>query len=128
MRQQLVRALKPLDAISVENSVGPGTPDINYTTGWIECKWLRSWPKKAETVVRLGHPLMPDQIAWIKRRVAHNGAVWVMLQCKREWLLFYGLTAIAFLGHANYKDLCTVAYHYWPNGLNTDELIEILKE
>lgn len=128
MRQQLVKALKPLNAVSVENGVGPGTPDINYAEGWIECKWLRNWPKKAETIVRLGHPLMPDQIAWIKRRVAHGGTVWVMLQCKREWLLFYGLTAIAVLGHCYHKDLRAAAYNVWPNGLNVDELISTLKE
>jgi len=126
MRQRLVKALKPLNAVSVENAVGPGTPDINYTKGWIECKWLRSWPKKADTVVRLGHPLMPDQIAWIKRRMAHGRVVWVMLQCKQEWFLFSGLAAIHVLGSTCHKILCETTHRYWPNGLNVDELIDIL--
>jgi len=128
MRQQLVKALRPLDAVSVENGVGPGIPDINYAEGWIECKWLRNWPKRPDTIVRLSHPLMPNQKAWIARRVAHGGAVWVMLQCRREWLLFKGPVAIMSLGHFSHRDLCSMAYHYWPNGLNVDELISTLKE
>lgn len=128
MRQRLVGMLRPLDAVSIENSVGPGTPDINYIGGWIECKWLRSWPKRAETLVRLDHELMPSQKVWLQRRCSRGGVVWVMLQCRREWLLLESLTAVQLLGKATRKELCAAAYHHWNDGLNANELIELLND
>jgi hypothetical protein len=127
MRQTLIEALRPLDGVSVENPACPGTPDINYVEGWIECKWLRSWPKKADTPVRLEHPLKDNQRAWLRRRRIHKGRVWVLLQCKREWFLFYGEVAAEHLGYVCRAKLFLVAYKYWSHGLNTDELIEALR-
>lgn len=35
MRKRVVSALKTLHAVSVENGVGAGTPDVNYAGGWL---------------------------------------------------------------------------------------------
>jgi len=128
MRQRLVDALRPLDAFSVENRVGPGTPDINFIGGWMECKWLRSWPKQVATPVRLDHPLTSEQKAWLRRRWSRGQPTWVMLQANRtEWLLFDGITAVKYLGEATREELGRFAYRHWRQGLVAKELIAVLK-
>lgn len=127
MRKNLCNQLKKLDAQAVENRVGPGTPDINYIGGHIECKWLRAWPKRHGTVVKLQHPLLPSQKVWIRRRNRRGGKAWVMLQCKWEWLLFKGDVACDFLGKLTQGELVNRAYHYWERGLDADELIAIFE-
>jgi hypothetical protein len=126
MRRKLVDSLRVLDAVPVENRVGPGTPDVNYSEGWIECKWLRHWPRKFETPVALDHPLLPEQRAWLQRRRKRNGAAWVMLQCRREWFLFDGAIAAQYLGYVTRDELCKLATKWWPDGLNEMELVEVL--
>lgn len=87
MRARVVRALKPYDAVAVENPARPGTPDVNYVEGWLELKWLRAWPKKPDTPVRLEH-LTPQQDLWMSRRWRAGGCVHLLFQCKNTWLLF----------------------------------------
>lgn len=127
MRKTLVKALKPLDAIAVENSIGEGTPDVECIDNWLELKWLRAWPKRTGTPVRLDHPLLPGQKVWLKRRIRRGGRAWVVLQCRREWLLFKGDVAAEFLGNSTYAELIHFAHRVWQAGLNADELIEVLK-
>lgn len=122
MRQKVVKALKSLDAVSVETKLEDGIPDINYINGWIECKWLRRWPKRSTTVVRLDHPLMPHQQAWLRRRRNRGGRAWVLLQVGREWLLFDGATAGDVIGKSTRQELTQKAMAYWGNGLNPLEL------
>ncbi len=126
MRKALVKALKPLDAIAVENSVGPGTPDVECIEGWIECKWLRAWPKRPTTPVRLDHELLQDQKVWLRRRIRRGGDAWVMLQCRREWLLFRGNVAADYLGNSTREELYDHAEHIWTTGLDATEIVEAL--
>ena len=87
MRQRVIRALAPLDAISVENRAYPGTPDVNYVGGWLELKWLREWPKRAESPVVIGH-LTQQQKVWLFRRMNKQGNAYLVLQCKKQWLVY----------------------------------------
>jgi len=127
MRTKLVQVLSELDACAVENPAGPGTPDINFIGGWIECKWLRAWPKRPGTVVKLDHPLLPSQKVWINRRIRRGGKAWVMLQCGREWLLFKGDYAVKYLGKSTRRELYQWAHVHWEKGLSIDELIAIIE-
>lgn len=125
MRQRLVQSLRSLHAVSVENPVGPGTPDINYVGGWVECKWLRSWPKQAKTPVRLDHELTTQQRVWLRRRFTCGGVAWVILQCGREWLIFQGQVAADILGTSTREELYSFA-HKILTGLDGRELIKAL--
>lgn len=88
-RATLVRALKPLNAIPVENRVKSGTPDVNYRGGWIECKRLGRWPSGADTnPVRFPHPLLQTQKIWIAKRTAVGGTVFLCTQVGAEWFFF----------------------------------------
>ena len=128
MRTNLVDKLKKLDACSVENPAGPETPDVQYIGGFIELKWLRAWPKRPGTPVTLDHPLLASQKVWIKRRIRRGGAVWVLLQCGREWLLFRGDVAVEHLGTSTKAELYDLAHAAWYEGLDTNELILTLEE
>jgi len=127
MRTNLCDRLKKLDAVAVENPARPGTPDVNFIGGWIECKWLRAWPKRVGTPVKLDHPLLAGQKVWIRRRTRRGGRAWVMLQCGREWLLFRGDVACEYLGTATRAELYQHTRAHWTKGLDVDELTAIIE-
>jgi hypothetical protein len=127
MRKKLVRALRPLHAVSVENPALPGTPDVNYVEGWIELKWLRKWPVGEDTIVRIDHFTPQQRVFHIRRRQA-GGRCWFMLQCRREWLLLDGADAALNINTewCTKAHLIELAVHYWPQSLDQRELVECL--
>ena len=126
MRSRLVRALKPLHAIAVENPVLPGTPDINYRDGWVEAKWLRAWPRRPETVVPLEH-FTQQQRFWLRQRCRAGGAAWLILQCRNQWLVFRGSTAAKYLGHVPRAELESLAEIIFTN-LKDKDLLEWIRK
>ena len=124
-RQRVIRDLKSLNAIAVENPVLPGTPDVNYIEGWIELKWLRSWPVR-DGVVTIPH-FTPQQRVWHYRRRKAGGTAWFLLQCKREWLLLDGAVAAMHVNKSTRIELIGLSERYWPNGLDVLDLVERLR-
>lgn len=120
MRQRVIKALHGLDPMSVENPVNPGTPDVNYVDGWIELKWLRSWPEPNNPVT-IRH-FTRQQRVWLKRRHMRGGRAWLLLQVGHEWLLFDGETAADFVGTVTKSKLLEVCSRRWDDGLRDDEL------
>lgn len=100
MRQRVVKALKPLDAWSVENPCRPGTPDVNYIEGWIELKWCEKWPVRTVTPVRLPH-FTPQQKLHLRRRWHMGGNAYLLLQVDQDWFLLNGEEAAMIVGQAN---------------------------
>ncbi|RKZ20214.1 hypothetical protein DRQ50_00210 [bacterium] len=127
MRKAVTKMLKPLNAISVENPVLPGTPDVNYVEGWIELKWIRAWPKGEDTPVRIEH-YTPQQRVWALRRRRAGGRCWWLLRCRSEWLLLDGADAALVVNTegCNKTKLIEVAVKYWPKSIDQKELIECL--
>lgn len=123
MRRRVVEALRPLDAIAVENSVHPGTPDVNYVDGWIELKAVAAWPVRPETPLRIDHFTNVQRI-WLRRRAKSGGAAHVLLRVGKEWLLFSAEKAAANLGTATRADLYRVAARTWPRTPTNGELLE----
>lgn len=122
MRGSVTKGLKSLDATAVENRVGPGTPDVNCTRGWIELKWLKRWPSNAEkSAVKLDH-FTPQQRNWLRRRWVRGGNSFLLLQAGREWLLFDGLWASRWVGRVSRPELRKGCIGHWPNGMNYEEL------
>lgn len=127
MRQRIIAALKTFDAISVENSAYPGTPDVNYVEGWLELKWVRDWPVNGG-IVTIDH-FTPQQRVWLLRRQLAGGNVFLLLQvAQRTWMLFDGATAAEYVGRANRETLENVATKIWKEGLKDHELREFLHE
>jgi hypothetical protein len=121
MRGKVVRFLKKWDAISVENRVHPGTPDVNHVHGWVELKWRRSWPTKPETVVEIDH-FTTEQKVWLKRRWRRGGTVYLLLQVRREWLLFTAPMAAQFVGCSTRAELIENALEYTDQGMTEERL------
>ena len=126
-RSTVIKALKTLDAMAVENRVKPGTPDVEFIGGWIELKYLRAWPKNTDIVVRIRH-FTPQQRIWLKRRDRMGGQCWLLLQVGRQWLLFNGQTAAVFVGKVNRESLYKLALKVWRNGLNRKEFLTWLQK
>lgn len=102
-RKVLVKALNQAgqDATSVENPACPGTPDVQHIDGWLELKFLETWPKRKETTVRIEH-FSPQQRVWLlrrhmacKKRGTRHGQVFLLLYVAetKEHLLFDAETA-----------------------------------
>jgi hypothetical protein len=127
MRKKVVQALKPLHGIAVENPCLPGTPDVNYIEGWVELKWLRSWPKGADTVVRFDHYTVQQKVwAYMRRRA--GGQAWFLIQCGREWILLDGAVAAMHVNKATKAELISVATAYFDAGLQPDDLVQLLQQ
>ena len=112
MRSVVVKALKPLHAVSVENPVGPGTPDINYCEGWLELKALDAWPVRPDTVVRVPHFTQQQRILLTKRAAA-GGNVWLLLTVGRTWMLFEGVVAANHVGKVTKDELLELSSSCW---------------
>lgn len=125
MRQKLVKNLRKLgqDPIPVENSARPGTPDVNYVLGWAELKWLRNWPKKEETDVKIEH-YTPHQKLWLRNRWKAGGLAWLIVQCKREWFLFTAVAA-QHIGSVPRDSFYKLAWAHW-DGIDWQELCDCL--
>jgi hypothetical protein len=126
MRGKIIEVLKPLDAVSVENPVCPGTPDVNFADGMCELKWIRRWPVKPETPVLIEH-FTPQQRIWLMRRWNAGGNVWLLLSCQKSWLLFDGLTAQQKVGRVTRGELESCAHKVWTGGLEAGELVDIFR-
>lgn len=125
MRPRVIRALTPLDAKPIENLVGIGTPDVNHALGWIELKWLRHWPKRDSTIVRMKH-YKKEQKVWATRRINRGGLVHLLLQAENDWLLFDGKIAALWLGKLTREELFDVAEHSWRGDFNEKELLQCI--
>lgn len=128
LASQVMQALKPLDGLRVENPCHPGTPDVNYTGGWIELKQQDAWPKKAGTPLNLGHDLTREQRIWLTRREARGGVALVLIQVDRDYLLLFGGVAAIIVGEATQAQLKEAAIAVWTSAAEMKrELPECLR-
>lgn len=98
LNKRIRSALFGFDPRRVENAVGPGTPDINFTGGWIESKWLPAWPARAGSVVKVPK-YVPKQRGWHTKRRSAGGLVWVVIEIGSDVLVFDAQDAAPGLGH-----------------------------
>lgn len=124
MAGRVRKALRGFDPIRVENPAHPGTPDINYTQGWIELKWIRTKPK-TNGIVKIEH-FTPQQRVWLLRRQKANGKVWLLLKVSNYWFLFKGGIASEHVGRCHWGELFTHAHKVWYPKLVDEELRECL--
>jgi len=132
-RQKIIQILKPLNAVSVENLVGAGTPDVNYGgvyegvryEGWIELKWEKHWPKRGGPL-RVPH-YTTQQKVWARRRCHRGGACHLLLQVGRDWILLDGEVAATLpLGEKNREELMEAAIGVWNTPPERGSIIQCL--
>ena len=81
-----------LDPQRVEDVTSRGTPDVWYTVGAIEMKYLPAWPVRMNTPVRVSTLIdRPQQVAWLTRRWTKGGPAWLMLRVANQYFLFTGV-------------------------------------
>lgn len=97
LNDRVMGALKPWDPRRVENSVDPGSPDIEYIGGHIEDKHVRSWPLRAGTPLRVPH-YTAQQRGWHRRRRLAGGRVHVVIEVAGEVFVFDAAHAAEGLG------------------------------
>lgn len=124
MWKRVRKALKGLDPVRVENRVEAGTPDVWYTEGALELKWVRQPPKKGGVVI-IDHYTTQQQ-CWAIRRHHAGGKVFVLLKISDEWLLFKGESAPEFLGKVDLITLREKAIGKWKKQLIDQELRNLL--
>lgn len=126
LRKRVIRALKPLHAVAVENGVGPGTPDVNFVEGWIELKQVDEWPRRGGPL-RLEHYTQQQRI-WHRQRSAKGGNIFVLLQVGQELFLFDGPTAARYLGIGTRRVLIDASMMFWPRWPGDDEFRDYILE
>ncbi len=128
MRKRVVRALQALDAVSIENGCGVGTPDINFIDGWMELKSVDCWPAHADTPVKIDH-YTPEQQIWLNRRAKMGGRTYLLVKVGADWLLYRGSRNSIFLvGNACRADMLNWACAKWMGGLDDKELLYFLQD
>lgn len=127
MRAKVIEALRSLDAISVENAVMPGTPDVEFIGGWVELKYVPTWPKRVGTALAVPH-FTPIQRAWLRRRIRRGGKAWLLLRVDRDWMLFRGDVAADILGQSSKDELLVQAEIAWSEPPSNDELLKALRQ
>lgn len=126
-RPSVLAALRPLDAVFVENVMGSGMPDINYVEGWLELKWLKAWPVRPGTVVKLPE-FTPQQRIFLLNRCRAGGSARFLLRVGKEWILLPGIWSALRLGKTATKaEILAAAERYWPVRLIGAELVEHLR-
>lgn len=127
MRARVTHALRTLHAMAVENSVQPGTPDVEYIGGWIELKSLDAWPKRADTAVAVSH-FNQFQRLWLRRRSKMGGRAHLVLRVGTEWLVLEGGVAADIVGVATKGELLASAVFHWEKTPSEEQLLAAFRD
>lgn len=115
-----------------EDAFSEGIPDVSFDmpgirgSGWIELKYLETFPKREKTIVRIPHYTNMQRL-WIKYHGRINCRTFLFVQVGREYFLFDWHTASDYVGRS-YRQLDFRAEaFYWKNHIDFDKLKKILK-
>jgi len=99
----------------IESCTGNGVPDvacaIKSAHHWIEVKYLKEWPKRETTLVKL--PLRPEQKLWIATRGELSGNVWVFIRIEDDFFLLTWKEAIQACNGWTRDEWKVMAYGSW---------------
>ena len=81
----LLRSSLDLKMYRIENKVIKGMPDVHFikegNSGWIELKFMRSWPKK-----RMPTGLKLNQVMWLDEYAKNGGRCWILIRIGRDFI------------------------------------------
>ena len=118
------------DIMRVENSVCPGTPDVNMCymgqEAWIELKVAKR-PKRATSIVRVDH-FTDEQRLWLFNRHKAHGRAYLLLQLEDTYYRFTGDVAALLVGKCNEERLSAAcAYESQSLSLMSNNIIAALR-
>jgi len=102
----------------IEDMLKAGIPDVSYAVpnhqGWIELKYMKEFPKKNTTKVRIYH-WTPIQKAWMRKRGRVNPNVWLLVMVDEEIFLF-SYKQLIFIEEWTAAEWRAKAAGYWYKG------------
>ena len=121
----LIRNNLPLKMYRVENKVMKGMPDVHYidkqgNSGWIELKFLDSWPKK---VLSIG--LRMNQSLWLTSYARNKGSCWVLLKVGRDYTALMKGKDADKLFRPSKKEFFNVVHWSKKGNLSKDDWLEL---
>ena len=123
MWQYLQPKLKVLHPIRIENVLSyRGIPDVNYAFGWIELKYIKDYPKRPTTPVRIRH-YTSLQKNFLCRRLRMGENMFVLLRVKNDWFLFADEYSFSILGEMTKSKMIERAALYCENRLDIERLL-----
>ena len=116
----------------IENMVGAGIPDVTYcckgTDGWLELKYMKNWPKRESTLIKVG--LEDSQYAWMRRRLRNRSKnIFVFVQVGKEYTLIpiIDIKTLELIYRGFTEDQWEdIKYYWWNNSLNIKEFMEAI--
>lgn len=119
VRQKVLRDLEG-KAIPVENPVFPGTPDIWSIWGWIELKYVQTWPKRSN--LNIEH-FTPQQ-----KHFLHRFGGFVFIRVEDDYLLFNGHDVLEdqLQGGMTKDQLIKLAFYHWTKKIPSGQLEAML--
>lgn len=116
-------------ASRIESSAGNGIPDVSFglpgKNGWIELKYIKEWPKRSTTLVKL--PLRPEQKHWIKARGELSGNVWVICRIENMFFLLDYIEAMILCEGGTQDKWVALCTKSWYKRIDFGQLWEILR-
>lgn len=114
----------------IENTTKSGVADIIYSCmgkrGFIELKYLKEWPKRPDTPVKIPH-LTEIQRAWLSLHEQEANLCFILLQIEKDYLL-YSAKRIDDLGIFNKKTLFYFCVASWHKQIDFKELANCLQK
>lgn len=102
-----------LDPRRVENSIGSGHPDVDYSHGNIELKAMANFPHRLNTPIEV--PCFTgEQAGWLAQRWKAGGNAWLWVRVSKGWYLFDGWTALIIQKRAPVSDWIHLAAMIYP--------------
>jgi hypothetical protein len=113
----------------IECNLAPGIPDVAYICdgmfGWLELKAISSWPKRVNTVVKVGH-FTSDQRLFLKRWSRRYVQTRLLLAVGPDFLLFSGEVAAIEVGNVTEVRLRAITLGQWKRTIQWLELCNAL--
>lgn len=110
--------------------VAVGVADVAYciyqtrTRGWIELKYLKSYPKRESTAIRIPH-YTSEQKLFLWKEGEAAGFVWLFVKIKNDYYLFDHKQAQK-VGGLNKKEMAAHCTNYWIGHLYVADFIELI--
>ncbi len=112
----------------IEDACTPGTPDVylrsHAGSAWVELKYVKEWPKRPATLVRIEH-FSPEQKLWLLKEGQSGGLAWVFIQVADDYLLF-DWKAAQGLGGMTKSGMLSSCVKWWKKPCNWEEVGRLL--
>ena len=90
IQRRLIHQLRHIDARSIEDAFSSGIPDINTAYGWIELKFIRAYPKRDSTPIKIHHFTANQKLFLFRRWSVLQGGAFLLVRIEKDWFLFAG--------------------------------------